>query len=1067
MSDRHYFINCRGADFFPTYESTWEKSGHIPTTVRNLFQGLTSSMDSAALMFNGSTRISTWVHFNEKEVSDQIRLLKSAGINLLRIHLDLYCWASMGDKFIQRIKTMGRLAQDNKMYVQWVLFEADTPDDFPGKDTKGRYHEIGGYDPQNLEDAMINGLHHYQRCPTVYNDHFLTRHPSSMVVSGNTYIEDVVEALSGYKSTLTWEVMANVGFDSVLNPADVSAYNFLASAISKTNSLIPAHQNVTTSFKKVSVPVTATLSPIDLYFIIGDEHARGGGNILQVTGMGYTAGAVEDVYIFQPSASFWSRDATGQFQNISVIGDRTTLTVPKFEQLIVEENTSPVLGIRGVGFGTEILFGKDLKTFHGRPAFIVKMGKDGAAPASTPLTYASVADPYIYATSINDWDTYNDKIYYKFINWLGSSIDVLEKQYGKNRIVFRAGLIFLGTNNPDTGGESVPQICERVGKNYRRLIEGIRNYFKVRKIGSENSRMITVLPDSRYAGNYYSGIRNYISALGSYVPSVSTLGDPDPNILTYDPPSSIVTFKGGGDNINYSSSSLMYIASSTANLIKALPVQGISTYPISSIYNQLDYICYKGSNGGFIDRLVNYLDALSACVSVNKPLMVIDATLASKLNHLHTEVSSFSSLQVGFITDSMIDRNISIKPNNLSRGIFYADGTARDARYVSALQLKALSDLKSLDPNTYGRKKIQSVLFPNTITEKTNYELNTLANATYSASSMTRLSQWGTEGEDFFEYMQTMFYALPHLNSIDTSFNPYPGTPLPIGTKYAPFGNSDYAKSLGYDISNKNYYIDKNDITKNNSSEFLISIDKYFNTGHASFSNYALDNTVFSFLNSVYLSARPGDYLRDKLCYFKINLLEELQRALPISSFNDSINPVTYPTIVSGINLQNLLKSYEPFAPQSNIKSSVSSVNPIIGTPKYLSGTQYYGYTQPYSVASQYIRPFLADLSSCQKPACYYLRGPGFLSGSCYYKAGASVDPEVSSTQNVLDKIDWAKYDTAIFNWYAQIKNCWALITSEYPAYLTTLNGIISSAFANSESTNNPNPTLPNLSGVI
>lgn len=267
MNTRHYFLNCRGADFIPSYQTVWTQSGLVPTTTSS-FSGITPTMNSNELKFNGATVIATWAHFTEKDISKQLNILKKAGVNLIRVHLNMYAWASLGEKFIKRIKTMARLASDKKLRIQWVLFEAETPDDVGGVAPNGAYHSTGGKDPSSLYQAMELGLLGAQRCPTVYNNNFICRNINALTVSGNNYIDQVIAAVSEYQSTLSWEVMANVHFDQTKNPADVDAYKFLSSAIDRVKQSKPADQKVTTSFKYLTVDVNHPKYDQDLLPII-------------------------------------------------------------------------------------------------------------------------------------------------------------------------------------------------------------------------------------------------------------------------------------------------------------------------------------------------------------------------------------------------------------------------------------------------------------------------------------------------------------------------------------------------------------------------------------------------------------------------------------------------------------------------------------------------------------------------------------------------------------------------------------------------------------------------------
>ena len=1043
MTDRHYFINCRGADFFPSYESVWNKSGGIPTVSRDLFNGLTESMNSDHLMYNGSTRISTWVHFNEDDITNQIKILKSTGINLLRIHLDLYAWASLGDKFIARAKIMARLVQDQKMYIQWVLFESNTKDDIGGADLLGRIHEIGGLDPNNLSEAMEMGLHHYQRCPTVYKNKFLSRHPDTMVVSGNTYFEQVIGALSPFKSTKSWEVMANVEFNPFLNPADLSAYAFLTSAVDKANSLVPVNQQVTVSFNKLSGDPVKTVPdsqyPVDLYFLIGDSLATGGGTPNDLVSLGYSTyrNEIPNAYIFHPSSSAWSK--TLNDPQYSVIGSWKPDNLPRFEQYVTEHNTDPVLGIDGIPFGYELILLPMMGNHHNRPSFLVKVARG----SSTVADYnQDIPGNSIFPSSMSDWDTNNDKLYYRFINFLSSGIDILTKFYGEGRVICRAGIISLGTNPSQNGGESQADSLPRTNASYSRIISGIRNILKVKKVGTDNTKIVCILPDTRlvdipppamYSG-FIPSIRNFISS-----------GLSDRNIIPYDPSSS-TTFI---DSVHYNSSSVIYIGSSIANILISTPEEYNIPYSVSTIYNKLDFICYNGLSNGFIHRTIDYLNALSASVLVSKPILAIGITKASDLVHLETEIESFNALKMGFITGGIIDRNLSNMMDNDSRGILFSDGTTRDLNYTSNLRKKAISDLKYSN-NLQNSQKAKSYIFDNIIAEKNilDYDIFNLNNLQYSVPSMQRFSNYKSLGQTSWDYLKYIISIFP----LYTTY--FFGLKLSIGTKFAPYGNNIFSKSRGYSLSDKNNAFDKRIFTTN---EWLA----YINTN-------ILYPPLADYRESLYLFASlsgSADLEIDKLAYLRINFLEKIQKVFPIQQLSDTvINPI-HLNLLSVSQVENLLNAYAPFAPSTKFKLSTSSINPLIIDARLFSGTHSVIYTNPTSIEALTLRSFMPDLSACQKPPCYFLRGPGYLSGSCYYKNDAVVDPNVSSNQDVISKLDWKKYDDQINSWFVEIATCLFALKQKisnntYNAYLTSIEGIINSAFQDISN-------LPNLRGVV
>jgi hypothetical protein len=163
-----------------------------------------------------------------------------------------------------------------------------------------------------------------------------------------------------------------------------------------------------------------------------------------------------------------------------------------------------------------------------------------------------------------------------------------------------------------------------------------------------------------------------------------------------------------------------------------------------------------------------------------------------------------------------------------------------------------------------------------------------------------------------------------------------------------------------------------------------------------------------------------GDFFRNRLAYFKINLLEKLQEALPIPEISVYSETTDFPrTIISQARIDSILDAYKPFAPSSAaFKPSVSAVTPYMASPLYVSS----------------ISPY--DASTHNKPLCYYNRGAGYASGACYYKAGVTVDPDVTSVQNVLDKLDWNFYDEKISKWYFEIIQGYLEAITNFPTYL-------------------------------
>lgn len=250
MSDTKYFVNCRGATLNPTYASEWEKSGNFPR-ITSPFIPYSKILANDVMYFCGATKTANWIHFDSEDIRKQITYLRSIGVNLIRVYSDPYCWAAQGSGYLDKIDLIASICEEKKIYTQWVLFDGYTHDD-----VSGNGFEYGGYDPSTIPQAISWGLKRWQRCPTIYQHSLMTRHPSSMVTSGNNYFNDMVGTLSSYTSTKVWEVMSDVNILS----NETSGYNFLTSAINKLRSIIPASQKITFSVKNLN-NFSSTISP--------------------------------------------------------------------------------------------------------------------------------------------------------------------------------------------------------------------------------------------------------------------------------------------------------------------------------------------------------------------------------------------------------------------------------------------------------------------------------------------------------------------------------------------------------------------------------------------------------------------------------------------------------------------------------------------------------------------------------------------------------------------------------------------------------------------------------------
>jgi len=270
MSDTKYFVNCRGATFNKVHTDEWNQSGQMPRLVAP-FMPYTDNLNTNIMTFAGSTKTANWLYYDPSEADEQIQYLKDIGVNLVRIYGDMYCWANFKDKYLSHVESLARICNNKKMYTQWVLF-----DGYTDGDTSSTNHSLGYFDPSTIYEAVSWGIKRWQRCPNInsndlsYNWDYWgvyngmpTRHPSSMVVSGDAYVTDMVNTAGKFFGTLAWEVMHDVN----ILPTEPYGYQFVVSAINKVNSIKNSRQKTTFSAKNInasSAYISGTTYP-DIY----------------------------------------------------------------------------------------------------------------------------------------------------------------------------------------------------------------------------------------------------------------------------------------------------------------------------------------------------------------------------------------------------------------------------------------------------------------------------------------------------------------------------------------------------------------------------------------------------------------------------------------------------------------------------------------------------------------------------------------------------------------------------------------------------------------------------------
>lgn len=133
-----YYTNCRGVNYVPIMYSQWEKSGYMPRySIDSLFRIFTilygtdplSVIGSETYGFEGSScflganKTSQWWYYDSSDNEKSVQLLRSIGINALRVFLDIYVWEKKGQQFINDVKDFLKICDKYKIRVQFVLWD--------------------------------------------------------------------------------------------------------------------------------------------------------------------------------------------------------------------------------------------------------------------------------------------------------------------------------------------------------------------------------------------------------------------------------------------------------------------------------------------------------------------------------------------------------------------------------------------------------------------------------------------------------------------------------------------------------------------------------------------------------------------------------------------------------------------------------------------------------------------------------------------------------------------------------------------------------------------------------
>lgn len=194
-SDFYFFQNCRGLNYYPIREDLY-LSSMVQTFPYGAYQGV----------WGGYTN---WKWFDYQSVDRQLSWLKRIGINCLRLHLSYYAWMNevtgAGLPFLAHLQQFASLCNKYNIFACYTLWDGFNPQNQSSNATTF---------PQLNTDYTTTAWTepgYYQVSDKPAADAFYA-------ISGPAYISAVVSAVSGFQSTLLYDVMNEPDFQNADDP---------------------------------------------------------------------------------------------------------------------------------------------------------------------------------------------------------------------------------------------------------------------------------------------------------------------------------------------------------------------------------------------------------------------------------------------------------------------------------------------------------------------------------------------------------------------------------------------------------------------------------------------------------------------------------------------------------------------------------------------------------------------------------------------------------------------------------------------------------------------------------
>lgn len=196
-----YYSNCRGTNYLPAMKSEWEKSGYFPRYPSGTVFGdaLPGNNYAVSDSFQGVNKTSQWWYYSHEDNANNVRLLRTLGMNAIRVFSNIYVWARDRDRYINAIKDFHKICDKNKMRVQWVLWDGvDIPVD-------------GITYPQNRTEATsaleVGLLNRWTRMPCPFEVSSAAQASNFFTTCATPFITDMVSSVSSFQSLWSFDIV--------------------------------------------------------------------------------------------------------------------------------------------------------------------------------------------------------------------------------------------------------------------------------------------------------------------------------------------------------------------------------------------------------------------------------------------------------------------------------------------------------------------------------------------------------------------------------------------------------------------------------------------------------------------------------------------------------------------------------------------------------------------------------------------------------------------------------------------------------------------------------------------